>query len=214
MNASLIPVGPLSAGKSRLESELPRGAIEALTLAMLADVTEALRATPELDQVAVLTPDPRAAQAAREAGATVIAEERPGLNPSLDAALAALMAEGATSLLVVLGDVAGARPAEISELFGTLADLGGTGVVLAAARDGGTAALLRCPPDAIPNRFGPDSARAHREAAEALALPFRELSLPSLRIDLDRPEDLAEARRFTEGGRRTRTLLAKLGSAA
>ncbi|MDJ0787885.1 MAG: 2-phospho-L-lactate guanylyltransferase [Myxococcota bacterium] len=210
MNASLVPVGPLSAGKSRLEGQLPRDTIESLALAMLGDVVEALHATPEVDRVAVVTPDPRVAEASRAADAVVLEDHGGGLNASLDAAGRELLDQGARSLLVVLGDVAGARPADLSALYGALAELGGRGAVLAAARDGGTAALLRSPPDVIPNRFGPDSARAHGDAADALGVGFRRLELPSLRVDLDRAEDLGEILGLAEGAARTRALLAGL----
>ena len=67
------------------------------------------------------------------------------LNPALDAA-AAGWADPAGALLVVLGDVAGAASAELAALFEALDNLGGRGAVLAPARDGGSAALLRRPP--------------------------------------------------------------------
>ena len=214
MNASLVPVGPLAAGKSRLDGRLPRESIEALTLAMLGDVVEALQETPEVGRVAVVTPDPRVAEAARASGAEALEDPGGGLNASLDEAGRVLADEGATSLLVVLGDVAGAQPEDLSALFAELALLGERGAVLAAARDGGTAALLRSPPDLIPNRFGPDSARAHREAAAAEGVELRSLELPSLRLDLDRAEDLREVQRLRAGAPRTRALLAGLDGGA
>jgi coenzyme F420-0:L-glutamate ligase/coenzyme F420-1:gamma-L-glutamate ligase len=66
-------------------------------------------------------------------------------------------------------------------------------VVIAAARDGGTNALLLSPPDAIAFRFGPGSAARHEAAARASGKSVERLLLPHLSRDLDRPEDLAEA---------------------
>jgi 2-phospho-L-lactate guanylyltransferase len=209
-SAALVPVKALAAGKSRLAGSLPRGALERLALAMLGDVVGALRGVPELAHVMVVTPDPRVAELAAELGAEPLLRDDPGLNPSLDAGARALADGGAERLLVVLGDVPGADPAELAQLFGALDALGGRGVVLAPSRDGGTSALLRAPWDAIPNRFGVESAAAHRAAARDAALPFRELALPSLAIDLDRVEDAA-ALRASRGAPRTRALLAELG---
>ena len=82
--------------------------------------------------------------------------------------------------------------------------------MLAPARDGGTAALLRRPPDAIPGCFGADSAKAHRAAAERAGVRLVELPLPSLAIDLDRIED---ARALAAGDApcpRTRRLLERV----
>jgi len=111
------------------------------------------------------------------------------------------------SLLVVLGDVAGALPGEIDALFDALASLGGRGVVLAPSSDGGSSALLRAPADAIPACFGPDSAKRHRDAAAGRGVPFRELPLASLALDLDVPEDVEQFLRSRTGGAATRRAL-------
>jgi len=188
MNLALVPVKRLAAGKSRLEAALGRDAIAALTLAMLGDVVEALRAARRVDRIVVVTPDPDVAEAARAAGAEVRLADDPGLNAAIDAASTELADPGG-ALLVVLGDVAGARGEEIARLFDALDTAAGPAAVLAPARDGGTAALLRRPPTAIASRFGADSAKAHRAAAERTGARFVELPLPSLAIDLDRIED-------------------------
>jgi 2-phospho-L-lactate/phosphoenolpyruvate guanylyltransferase len=210
MNAALVPVKALAAGKSRLAGALPRGALERLALAMLGDVVGALQGSGVLARVMIVTPDPRVADEAAALGAEPLLREDPGLNPALDAGARVLAADGADRLLVVLGDVPAARSAELAELFTALDALGGRGAVLAPSRDGGTSALLRAPWDAIPNRFGKDSAAAHREAARAGAVPYRELALASLAIDLDRLED-AHALRASSDAPRTRALLAELG---
>jgi 2-phospho-L-lactate guanylyltransferase len=210
MNAALVPVKPLAAGKSRLAGRLPREALERLALAMLGDLVAALQAVPALDRVAVATPDPRVAREAEALGAEALLRDDPGLNPALDAAARVLAGRGLDALLVVLGDVPAAEPRELASLFGALGELGGRGAVLAPSRDGGTSALLRAPFDAIPNRFGPESAAAHRALAREARVPYRELALPSLAVDLDRPEDAA-ALLAAPGAPRTRALLAELG---
>ena len=210
MNAALVPVKALAAGKSRLAGRLPSGAQGRLALAMLGDVVETLRASAELAAVVVVTPDPRVAEEAEGLGAEPLLREDPGLNAALDAGARHLAARGLDALLVVLGDVPGGRPEDVAQLFAALRGLGGRGVVLAPSRDGGTSALLRAPWDAIPNRFGKDSAAAHREAARAAQLPFSELPLVSLAVDLDRVED-AEALCAASGAPRTRALLTDLG---
>jgi 2-phospho-L-lactate guanylyltransferase len=214
MIAALVPVKRLATGKTRLARDLEPGALAGLVLAMLEDVVAALRATPGVDCVAVVTPDPEVAAAARRHGARAILEPTPGLGPSLDAAARRLAGEGATALLVVLGDVPGAEPGDLARMLDALRELGGRGVVLAPSRDGGSAALLRSPPDAIESRFGPESAEAHRDLARQAGVPFRELALPSLAIDLDSREDLADFLAAPSGGPRTRARLRALGLGA
>lgn len=211
MRAALVPVKRLATGKSRLAADLERGVVEKLTLAMLEDVVAALAQVPGIRSVAVVTPDPAIARAALGFGARPLLRPDPGLNPSLDAAAATLAAEGARSLLVVLGDVAGALPEELALLYDALEELGGRGAVLAPTRDGGSGALLRAPHDVLPSRFGPESAEAHREVAAQAGVPFRSLQLPSLALDLDTREDLEALLESARGAPRTRALLAGLG---
>jgi 2-phospho-L-lactate guanylyltransferase len=209
--AAVVPAKGLSGAKSRLLRELSRADVERLCLAMLGDVVAALRGVPALARVVVVTPDPAVAAAARGAGAEVLLRPDPGLNAAIDAA-AAIVAPGAQDgLLVVLGDVAGARPPEIERL---LRALPGRGVALAASRDGGTCALLRVPRDVIPAGFGPGSAARHRELAARAGVACVELDLPSLAIDVDEPEDLAELRESGSAGPRTRAILEELSAAA
>jgi len=210
VNLALVPVKRLAAAKSRLAAALGREATEALSLAMLGDVLAALRESGRVDRMVVATPDPEVGEAALALGAEARVADDPGLNAALDAAAAAL-ADPAGALLVVLGDVAGASGAELAQLFDALDELGGTGAVLAPARDGGTAALLRRPPAAIPSCFGAESAKAHRAAAERARAPFRELALPSLAIDVDQADDLPALLASEAPAPRTRALLARLG---
>ena len=62
--------------------------------------------------------------------------------------------------------------------------------VVAAARDGGTNALLCSPPDVIPNCFGHNSFRAHCQLAASSGIEPTILSLSGLQYDIDRPLDL------------------------
>lgn len=231
MSAALVPVKHLTTGKSRLLTELARGQLEALSLAMLEDVLEALKGTPSVARMAVVTPDQTVALAAESFGAKPLRLDDPGLNPSLAAAARALDLAPDEPLLVVLGDVAGATPEDIEVLFevlrpeaahrqgeqspptaaGTSAGTGAGAVSLAPSADGGTSALLRRPHDAIPTLFGPGSAKLHREAAARAGVAYTEVSLPSLATDLDCPEDIECFLQTPVGGRHTRELLRQVG---
>jgi len=213
--AALIPVKDLSIGKSRLAPALPRETLADLSLAMLEDLVEALRGVRRVERIAVVTPDRRVADAAAAAGALPLHFADRGLDPSVERGARALGLAPDEPLLVVLGDVAAASAEDFDRMFVALDELGPRGVVLAEADDGGTAALLRRPFDVIPTHFGPDSARRHREAAEALDVPWRSLRLASLRLDIDSPGDVerllaAFPRPGSEGpARRTRMVLAR-----
>lgn len=207
MSIALIPVKRLEESKSRLLPQLPDARRQALTLAMLEDLIESLTRTPGIDRIAVTTPDPVVAQKASVAGAEILMREEPGLNAALEDGRQRLQPGESESFLIVLGDVAGALPEDFSKLLEVAAASEHPGVWLAPSSDGGTSALLQRPANAIPCCFGRDSAKRHREAAQAAAIAFNEIELPSLAIDLDQPEDLEAFLKTETGGRRTRALL-------
>jgi 2-phospho-L-lactate/phosphoenolpyruvate guanylyltransferase len=200
---AVVPVKALAESKSRLFPERARGDVEALSLAMMADVIACLREVSALARVVVVTPDTAVAEAAEAHGAEALLRREPGLNPAIEAAAAACSARD-DGVLVVLGDVAAADPAEVAQL---LAAAPTRGVALAPSRDGGTSALLRRPGDVIPARFGRDSAKRHREAAAAAGAPLAELSLRSLAIDVDLSDDARAILAEPTLGARTRALL-------
>jgi 2-phospho-L-lactate guanylyltransferase len=207
MTIALIPVKRLEESKSRLLPRLASDRREALTLAMLEDLIDSLRATAGVDRVAVTTPDPIVAETARRAGAEILMREEPGLNSALEDGRLRLAPEKGEPFLIVLGDVAGAVPEDFSTLIEAARASSSPGVWLAPSSDGGTSALLQRPATAIQCCFGRDSAKRHREAAESAGIDFFEIELRSLAIDLDQPEDLHAFLGTRGGGRRTRALL-------
>lgn len=214
MTAAVVPVKSLASGKSRLAAALGRGGAEALSLAMLEDVVAALRGLPTLDAVGVVTPDETVALAAERAGARALRGDDPGLHEALLRAADELGAACNGGLLVVLGDVAGARTAELAQVLDALAGGPPPRAVLVPSRDGGTAALARNPHDAFPAQFGEASACAHRAAAARAGVPLIELALASLAIDIDDETDLREFAAGPGAGPRTRAQLAALGLAS
>jgi 2-phospho-L-lactate guanylyltransferase len=207
MTIALIPVKRLEESKSRLLPQLPDGRRQALTLAMLEDLIESLSRTPGIDRIAVTTPDPLVAERASAAGAEILIREEPGLNAALEDARQRLRPETNDVFLIVLGDVAGALPEDFRKLLDAAGHSDAPGAWLAPSSDGGTSALLQRPAGAIPCCFGRDSAKRHREAAHLADIPFFEIELDSLTIDLDHPEDLQDFLKTKSGGRRTRILL-------
>jgi 2-phospho-L-lactate guanylyltransferase len=209
--AAVVPFKRFTRAKRRLRSHYSDAQVEALGRAMLADVLGALVASPSLERVLVLTDDPEVARAAREVGADArLRVPDPGLNPAIELASAELRAEGFDAVLAVLGDLPLLRPADVE----AVAEAGrASEVVIVPSSDGGTAMLLRRPPDRIPARFGVRSAEAHERAArEAGIEPGAVDSIgEATRIDLDTPEDAARLL-ATDVPCRTRELLKELES--
>jgi 2-phospho-L-lactate guanylyltransferase len=210
MTIALIPVKRLEESKSRLLPHLSGPGRQALTLAMLEDLLEALSATPGIDRIGVTTPDVQVARRAAAAGAEPLIRPEPGLNAALEEGIDRLRPGADEAVLIVLGDVAGALAEDFTRLLSEAARSDAPGVWLAPSTDGGTSALLLRPAHAIPCCFGRDSAKRHREAAESAGVPYHERILASLAIDLDQPEDLEAFLDAPGGGRRTRALLEPL----
>lgn len=213
----VVPVKRLEGAKTRLgdgDGAWSAAERQELALALALDTLEAVRRTPSVGRVLVVTDEPRvavalgepgaAASSGRPAGEVVAAVEvvaDPGAG--LDAAVRAGAARSRGPVAVLLGDVPALRAAELDVALGQAAavalgivpDREGTGTVLLTALD----------PAALVPRFGPGSRRAHQDGGHAV-LPVPDGS--GLRRDVDTPADLAEAVRL-DVGRRTAEVLAR-----
>jgi 2-phospho-L-lactate guanylyltransferase len=209
MITALVPVKALRHSKSRLRPVLSDDQRHALVLAMLEDVLRLLAAVPAVATTAVVSPDADVLAFARKLGAQPIREpQRPrGLNAALAFASDALSRQGASSLLVLPVDIPLATTADVEAILNRI-DANPL-IVLCPSRSGGTNALALRPPGLIPFRFGHRSSAAHRREARTRGLPLEVLPLPSLALDIDRPNDLAAV--LTQpNGSRSQQLLASL----
>jgi 2-phospho-L-lactate guanylyltransferase len=189
----IIAIKRLSAAKTRLAPMFDAqavGAREELVLAMLGDTITAASAVPAVRTITVVTPDEVAADAARSHGAEVLMDPTPvghvdPLNTALRTAEAAVRSHGA-NVAVLQGDLPALQSRELAQALSAaraaprsfVGDRHGTG----------TAALFAFGVSLDP-RFGPNSARRHRDSgAVELTQPW-----PGLRCDIDTQDDLAAA---------------------
>lgn len=186
----VVPVKPLNEGKSRLAPALATGErarlMRHLLQHLLANAVEANCFT----EILVVSRDPQVWALAHLAGAGVIHEQEYDLNLALDQARRYVLQQGADALLVLPADLPLITVRDIRELY----RLGQTqsGVVIAPSRDGGTAALLLRPPDAIPFAFGPGSFHRHSQLATEHERARQIYHSPTLAFDVDLPSDWAE----------------------
>ncbi len=186
---AVVPVKDLERAKRRLAGTLDPAARRGLSLAMLADVLDALDATAGLDGAAVVSRDADVMELARRRGLRVIPETGAGLNAAVAQAANVLSAEGCARLLVMPADLPLAGPEEIAQVLAALPEA--PGLTLVPDRHGvGTNGFLCSPPDAVAPCFGADSFARHLEAARDAGIPATVLRLPGLALDIDTPEDL------------------------
>ncbi|MEU6642401.1 2-phospho-L-lactate guanylyltransferase [Saccharomonospora sp. NPDC046836] len=201
----IVPLKPPHAGKSRLRGALgyPTGAgcHAALVLALAADTLRAAVAASGVRRVLVVGTDPEVLGELRDLGVEVTGENGArGLNGALRSGELLLRADDPAGVVGALqADLPALRP---SELAAALAEAAGHRAFTADRQGTGTTLLLSAPGRPLNPHFGNGSALAHTHSG---AHPLG-LSAPSLRSDVDTPEDLEHARLLGLGPRTTALL--------
>jgi 2-phospho-L-lactate guanylyltransferase len=187
----LVPVKNLSTAKQRLAAVLDQPSRTALAQAMLYDVLTTLHNFQNRPPVAIVTSDPYALELAREYDFEVIPDpDNPGETGAIELATSICVGRGADSTLVIPADIPLIQAWELDEI---LKHAPAEGSVLVPAADGrGTNAAFRRPANLFPLRFGNDSFKPHRAAAQATGKPCVVLNLPAIAVDVDNPADLQQ----------------------
>lgn len=187
---AILPIKSFAQAKRRLAEELSSGARRALVEAMFSDVLVALRRTPALDSILVVTADTEAQQIAGGYGATVLDDHEQGHNHAARIGVRHATESNADRVLLVPGDCPLLDPAQVAWLLAR--DGAERSAMIVPDRHGtGTNALLLRPPDALAPAFGPGSCRRHFEGAQAEGTIGEVVEVSSLALDVDTPEDLA-----------------------
>jgi 2-phospho-L-lactate guanylyltransferase len=185
----LVPIKNTSSAKQRLAEILDQPARTALAQAMLHDVLTTLHDWEDRPSVAVVTSDPYAMKVANEYEFEVIPDpDNPGETGAIEMATGICVARGVESTLVIPADIPLVEAWELEEIL-KHAPLEGS--VLVPAADGrGTNAAFRRPANLFPLRFGNDSFKPHRAAAQASGKPCVVLNFAGIAVDVDNPADL------------------------
>ena len=191
---AVVAVKGLQRGKYRLAGALTEAERHLLIKTMLSNVLDALRATPGVASINVLSGD----AAALPADVELIVDPGEGLNAAVTHAARVLANEGAESMLLLPADLPFVTTDDISALLDAAGDH--DAVVAPDARHSGTNALLLKPPLLIAPRFGEQSFTAHVQALRCSAASRVQIvERPGLAHDVDVPADLlALSGRFRE----------------
>jgi 2-phospho-L-lactate guanylyltransferase len=116
--AAVLPIKTFPRAKQRLRAAIDGPPREELAAAMVGDVLAALSATKGIDTLIVVTAEPRAARAARAAGATLVHDpNETGQSAAAARGIAAARAAGADRVLLVPGDCPALDPTEVEALL-------------------------------------------------------------------------------------------------
>jgi 2-phospho-L-lactate/phosphoenolpyruvate guanylyltransferase len=186
--AALIPVKPLDKALMRLAGLLDARVRHDLQAAMLTDILVCCRRVLQIECTIVVTSDLEAAEIATAHGAKVVADHSPpkGINAAVSRGLETL----SRPALVLMADLAGARPSDIEFVLANALPSPGATLVRSLDRTG-TNVMLLSPPGVIEPHLGPGSLRRHLDQAERQGVAVRVLDRPALSLDVDTPADLA-----------------------
>ena len=205
---ALVPMKPLSAGKSRLWERLSPSQRRALSRHMLGRVLGALTSAG-VGGAWVIGGDATIAHLIHAHGACRIEETGTNLNASLEIAFDRALAQ-ADAALYLPGDLPFVTGEDIRR-FIAASDRGTKAVIAPERRGDGTNALLMTERTRLPLALGPGSFQSHWAQAETRRLPMEVYDCDGLGNDLDTVDDLeryrgccpelAHATLFTEGAR-------------
>jgi 2-phospho-L-lactate guanylyltransferase len=190
---AILPVKTFSAAKKRLAGTLGSGSRHALAQAMLGDTLGSLKRVRGLDKTIVVTRDREAEGAALGRGVEVLRDrEEAGQSAAALLGVAYALANGYDRVLLVPGDTPLLDPEELRSLLVTAEEHRRQVVIVPDRHGTGTNALVLSPPDALRPAFGPGSMDRHLAQARGAGLSLEVAEIPSLALDVDTPEDLAE----------------------
>jgi 2-phospho-L-lactate guanylyltransferase len=189
---AILPVKSFGDAKERLATGLDPPQRRLIAEAMVRDVLAALARSKELDAVVVISAEPQIEEIAGDTAQAVIADERRGHSEAATLGVRWAIDNGCGRVVMLPGDCPLLDSDELDELIAcTRADEVEFAVV--PDRMGtGTNALVVSPPDAVAPSFGPGSRQRHLAMGLAAGRRTAEHEVPSLALDLDTADDLAE----------------------
>jgi 2-phospho-L-lactate guanylyltransferase len=210
---AVLPIKNFTEAKQRLEEVLTPGPRRALAEAMFSDVLTALRRSSAVADILVVTRDHGAQQIAGGHGALVLDDEEPGQSPAAMLGVRYALDHEYERVLLVPGDCPMLDPREVDALIAHPYET--PSALMVPDRHGtGTNALLLTPPDSLVPAFGPESRERHIANAELVGTPVELISIASLELDIDAPDDLEVLRSMLErshgGAAHTRGMLSQM----
>jgi len=193
---ALIPIKGFDRGKSRLSEVLAPHERAQLARDLFEHVVHVLRASPAIDEIAVVSDSVDAREHAGRLGIVALsdADGSQGLSDVVDGALQDLERRGATSVMICMGDLPNLTVQDIASVARQLAE---SDVVLVPdLSQQGTNVIALKRATSLPSCLGhEDSLDRHHARARKLGLTVSVQLSSGMAFDVDHPRDLKRLRR-------------------
>jgi 2-phospho-L-lactate/phosphoenolpyruvate guanylyltransferase len=206
--AAILPVKRFEDAKQRLQPLLGAGSRQALASAMFADVLSVLGRATLVERLIVVSGERQVRDALLDSDVVLVDDPaEKGQSQAALSGLARAAAAGFDRALLIPGDTPLVDPLELDDLLSKLAASTIDVAIVPDRHGSGTNALVIDPSGPFQPQFGPDSRARHEQQARMRGLRHTIEEVPSLLLDIDTPDDLAElGRAFDEHrGRAPRT---------
>lgn len=190
---AVIPMKPLAAAKSRLTPHVTDAERAAIACHLARRVVAAAAQCPAIAETWVVGGDGAVQALAQELRAKWFDDGGAGLNAALDAAFGGWFAEGGDAALFLPADLPLVTPADVADVVAASGRLRSL-VLVPAARDGGTNALLMPRALAFPFALGERSFKRHLAEATRLGYQAVPFFSQALGLDVDTIDDLRQWR--------------------
>lgn len=190
---AVIPLKDFVHAKGRLAGVLNVAERRLLLQAMVEDILQALQKTPSVSGILLVSDDPSASVLANRYQVELIPEDcrEKGLNAAVTEAAQWLESRNVASIMVLHGDLPLANSNDLENLIQAHLQQPFPAVTIVGDRlQQGSNCLLCSPPTVIRFCYGQDSFSQHKAAAVACGAHWQALTIPSLTLDIDTPDDL------------------------
>jgi 2-phospho-L-lactate guanylyltransferase len=187
MKTVLLPVKDFQNAKQRLAPAFDAATRVDLARAMLGDVLDAVARSTVPNHVVVYTASSEAASMAAQFRFDVIVETAVNGHSAAVNLMVERLAEDATQILSIAGDLPKLRAEEIDFAFNNAIEP----ITIFPSRDGtGTNGILFVPPASIQMEYGEGSFSRHMSKAAAAGHRIEVMQIPGIAFDIDTREDL------------------------
>ncbi len=189
---AIVPVKPLRRGKSRLAEALNEDERAELNSQLLQHTLKTLKETSKVEEVLVISRDPKVMAIAHDYQARTIMEDGSAdLNTALKRATAVAKIYTTNGVLILPADLPLITKEDIERLISKAEGRQRVVVIAPDRRREGTNALLVSPAGIIEYDYGENSFERHCKQAREVGALLEICELTSIELDLDLPEDLA-----------------------